>query len=182
MKILIIGGTRRCGPYLVEELLNRGYDVTCYHRGLNNVSFSARAKHILGDRRDREGFRRQMTKLDPDVVIDMIAVTGPDVSAVTEAFRKRIRRYICISSYDVYQAYEDAWNHHSSLQSVPIPEDAPKKKPSRLYDSDYDKIPVEEEAFEAHDRGDFSVTILRWPALYGPRSHAASLVLCEASS
>jgi len=169
MKVLIIGGTRRCGPYLVEELLDRGHEVTCYHRGQTNVTFSARAKHVLGDRRDRETFRKQMSGLDPEAVIDMIAVREADVDTVAETFRNRIQRYICISSYDVYQAYEDAWNHRLSLQPVPISEDAPKKRPSRLYDSDYDKIPVEEKALEAHKRGDFSTTILRWPALYGPR-------------
>jgi len=169
MKVLIIGGTRRCGPYLVEELLDRGHEVTCYHRGQTNITFSTRAKHVLGDRRDRETFRKQMSGLDPEAVIDMIAVSEADVDAVAETFRNRIRRYMCISSYDVYQAYEDAWNHSPSLQPVPISEDAPKKSPSRLYDSDYDKVPVEEGALETHRRGDFSTTILRWPALYGPR-------------
>jgi len=169
MRVLIIGGTRRCGPYLVEELLDRGHEVTCYHRGQTNITFSTRAKHVLGDRRDRETFRKQMSRLDPEAVIDMIAVSEADVDTVAETFRNKIRRYVCISSYDVYQAYEDAWNHRPSLQPVPISEDAPKKRPSRLYDSDYDKIPVEEKTLEAHKGGDFSTTILRWPALYGPR-------------
>jgi len=105
----------------------------------------------------------------------MIAVSEADVDAVAETFRNRIRRYMCISSYDVYQAYEDAWNHSPSLQPVPISEDAPKKRPSRLYDSDYDKVPVEEKALETHKRGDFSTTILRWPALYGPRDSTPRL-------
>jgi len=169
MKVLIIGGTRRCGPYLVEELLDKGHEVTCYHRGQNKVAFSSRAKHMLGDRRNREAFGKQMGDVDVEAVVDMIAVSQTDVATVAQAFRKRIRRYVCISSYDVYEAYDAAWNHRVSLQPVPIPENAPKKKPSLLYESDYDKVPVEETVAKAQSEGCFETTILRWPALYGPR-------------
>lgn len=169
MKVLIIGGTRRCGPYLVEELLDRGHEVICYHRGQNNVAFSKRAKQILGNRRDRETFKKQMSELDVEAVIDMIAVSEADVATVAQVFQNKIQRYVCISSYDVYQAYDDAWNHLLSLQAMPIPENTPKKKSSRLYESDYDKTPMEETVRKTQDQGYFATTILRWPALYGPR-------------
>ncbi len=57
------------------------------------------------------------------------------------------------------------------MQPVPIPEDAPQRKQPHLYGDElrYDKILVEAESLEAHERGDFPATILRWPALYGPR-------------
>ena len=169
MKVLIIGGTRRCGPYLVEELLDKGHQVICYHRGQNKVAFSNRARYMLGDRRNREAFGKQVSDVDVEAVVDMIAVSEADVASVAEAYRKRIRRYVCISSYDVYEAYDAAWNHRASLQPVPVPENAPKKKPSILYESDYDKIPVEESVAKAQSEGWFETTILRWPALYGPR-------------
>ena len=171
MQILIIGGTRRCGPYLVEELLDRGHSVVCYHRGQHNISFSDRAEHIHGDRRDDAGFKKQMAEVKVDLVIDMIACDDKDVQGVIEAFSDRIQRYICISSFEVYEAFEAAWKHTASSQPVPIPEDAPKRKQLHLYGHErrYDKILVEREALEAHERGDFPVTILRSPALYGPR-------------
>ena len=171
MKILIIGGTRRCGPYLVEELLDRGHSVVCYHRGQHNVSFSNWAEHIHGDRRDYAEFKKQMAEVKADVVIDMMAGDDKDVQAVVETFSGRIQRYICISSYEVYEAFEAAWNHTPSYQPVPIPEDAPKRKQLHLYGHErrYDKIVVEKEAMDAQERGDFSVTVLRWPALYGRR-------------
>ncbi|MFQ6096022.1 MAG: NAD-dependent epimerase/dehydratase family protein [Candidatus Bathyarchaeia archaeon] len=171
MQILMIGGTRRCGPYIVEELLERGHSVVCYHRGQHDISFSDRAEHIHGDRRDYAGFKKQMAEVKADLVIDMIAGDDKDVQGVIEAFRGRIQRYICISSFEVYEAFEAAWKHIPSSQPVPIPEDAPKRKQLHLYGHEirYDKILVEREALEANERGDFPVTILRWPALYGPR-------------
>lgn len=171
MHILIIGGTRRCGPYLVGELLARGHSVLCYHRGLHNISFSDGAEHLHGDRRDYPRFKEQMASVQADVVIDMMAGDDADVQAVIDAFSGRIERYICISSFEIYDAFEAAWKHRPSLQPAPIPEDAPKRKDLHLYGDGlrYDKILVERETLHAHDRGDFPTTILRWPALYGPR-------------
>jgi len=171
VQILIIGGTRRCGPYLVKELLERGHKVTCFHRGQHNLSFSKGATHLHGDRRDYAAFKEQMAQIDADAVIDMIAGDDADVRAVVEAFRGRIQHYICISSYEVYAAFEAAWRHIPSPQPVPIPEEAPKRRELHLYGRErrYDKLLVEKEVMETHERGDFAITILRWPALYGPR-------------
>lgn len=171
MRVLIIGGTRRCGPYLVEELLSQGHSVVCFHRGQSNIAFSDRAEHIHGDRRDDAEFQKQMAAVKADAVVDMMAGDDQDVRAVAQAFRGRIQRYICISSYEVYAAFEAAWNHTPSCQPVPIPEDAPKRNWANLYGRErrYEKLLVEQEAMAAHDRGDFAVTLLRWPALYGPR-------------
>lgn len=171
MQILVIGGTRRCGPYLVEQLLKRGHALVCYHRGQHNVSFSRGAQHLYGDRRNYQRFKEQMSALEADLVIDMIASDDKDVKAVVEAFSKRIQRYICISTYHVYEAWEACWNRVSSSQPVPIPEDAPKRKHLYPYGKEarFDKILLEAEALQARDRGHFPVTILRWPALYGPR-------------
>lgn len=170
MRILIIGGTRRCGPYLVEGLLERGHSVVCYHRGQHNIAFSDGARQLYGDRRDYATFKEQMAGVQADVVIDMIASDDKDVQAIVGAFSKRIHRYICISTYHVYEAWEAAWKRIPSSQPVPIREDAPKRKQLHPYGEEarFDKILVEQEALEAHKRGDFPVTILRWPALYGP--------------
>jgi nucleoside-diphosphate-sugar epimerase len=171
LQILIIGGTRRCGPYLVEELLANDHSVVCYHRGQHNISFSDRAQHIYGDRRDYPAFKEQMAGIQADVVIDMMAADDADVRAVVESFSGRIQRYVCISSFEVYEAFEAAWNHIPSQQPVPIPEDAPKRRDLHLYGEGprYDKMLVEGETMRVHDSGAFPSTILRWPALYGPR-------------
>jgi nucleoside-diphosphate-sugar epimerase len=171
VQVLIIGGTRRCGPYLVEQLLERGYSVVCYHRGHHNVSFSDGAQHLYGDRRDYGQFKEQMAGLRADVVIDMIASDDRDVEAVAEAFSNRIRRYVCISTYHVYEAWEAAWNKVPSSHPVPIPEEAPKRKQLHPYGEEirFEKLLMESAALDAQQRGDFPVTILRWPALYGPR-------------
>ena len=41
MKALVIGGTGPSGPYIVNGLLERGYDVTILHGGQHEVEFDA---------------------------------------------------------------------------------------------------------------------------------------------
>lgn len=170
MNVLIIGGTRRCGPHIVKLLLERGHSVTCFHRGEHQLGLSDRARYVHGDRRDYRAFVEAMAAERPDVVVDTIAFNDEDVEAVVEAFTGRIQRYVCVSSYEVYEAFEAAWNHTPSLQPLPIPEGAPKRQATHLYGQEmgYDKLLVERAAMEAHARGDFNVCVLRWPALYGP--------------
>ena len=49
MKALIIGGTGPTGPYIVEGLLQRGYQVTILHRGTHEVDMPPEVEHIHGD-------------------------------------------------------------------------------------------------------------------------------------
>lgn len=171
MKVLIIGGTRRSGPYLVKELVEDGHEVTIYHRGQNRVGFTDKAIEIHGDRKDYPRFQEQMKQLHIDAVVDMIATNDSDVRAVVDAFRGRIQRYLVVSSYEVYDAFAAAWERRFSHQPVPIPEDAPLRAPGIVYghSPDYEKIPMEQAALEARHTERFPCTIVRFPALYGPR-------------
>lgn len=175
MKILIVGGTRRVGPYLIEQLAKAGHSVVCFHRGKHNVAFSDRAEEILGDRRDVSRFKKQLAAVSADAVVDMMAGDNCDVRSVAEVFGGRISRYVCISSYEVYDAFEAAWDGRSSPQPTPIPEHAPKRKKLDLFEhkidsfKHYDKILMETEVQASQEKGCFETTILRFPALYGPR-------------
>ena len=48
MKLLVIGGTRFSGRALTEQALERGHEVTLFHR--NPTELFAAAEHVLGDR------------------------------------------------------------------------------------------------------------------------------------
>jgi nucleoside-diphosphate-sugar epimerase len=171
MRVLVIGGTRRTGPYLVKQLIEDGHSVVKFHRGQHSISLTDGAQEILGDRRDVPRFKSTMARLRFDVVVDMMATDEEDVRAVVDAFRGRIKRYVCISSYDVYAAYAAAWTSSPSLQTVPILEDAPKTTQADFYGREqrYDKMRVEREVAAAEAARAFETTILRWAALYGPR-------------
>ncbi|MFH1486398.1 MAG: NAD-dependent epimerase/dehydratase family protein, partial [Chloroflexota bacterium] len=49
MKALVIGGTGPTGPYIVEGLLKRGYDVAILHRGTHEIPLPTEVEHIHND-------------------------------------------------------------------------------------------------------------------------------------
>jgi len=169
VKVLIIGGTRFVGRAIVEELLHRGHDITIYHRGQHEAEFSGPVHHVHGDRRDTPRFQADLARLAPEAVVDVIPMHAGDSQAVVEALRGRIARSVHISSGDVY----------APRQRIPIPEDAPLNPVGpaelRLHDQvlPYSKVAVEAVIGEAQAAGDFPATVLRLPAVYGPRDPLA---------
>lgn len=170
MNVLIIGGTRRSGPHLVRELVVSGCRVTCLHRGVSLAELPGEVREITSDRRDPEAFREAVSELEFDAVVDMIALNDADLRLTADCFRGRVGQYIVISSYDVYAAYEAAWFHRPYREPLPIREDAPKATVRYLYGPKvgYDKGLLEEAAARAWAEEGFPVTVIRYPALYGP--------------
>ncbi len=181
MRILIIGGTRFIGPYVVRRLCEMGREITLFHRGQTEADLPAGVKNILGDRQHLADLSGEFRRLAPQVVLDMIPFTGQDARAVVSVFRGIAQRVVAISSQDVYRAYGKLIRIESGpVEPVPLAEDAPlrqrlypyrgetprdQKDPRRWMD-DYDKILVERAVV---GEPDLPGTILRLPAVYGPR-------------
>jgi nucleoside-diphosphate-sugar epimerase len=152
MRIIVIGGTRFMGPRVVRSLAGAGHDVTVFHRGID----CKETAHIHGD-------RMQLPRdLHGDVVVDMSCMTEEHAKAAKEHFRGE--RYVVISSADVYRNYDGLRGRYTGPPDpVPLREDSPLRETLYPYDDDYEKILVERTL--AGDR----TTILRLPAVYGPR-------------
>lgn len=170
MDVLVIGGTRRSGPHLADALVRAGHRVTCLHRGTHRAPLPPQVREVLADRRDPRAFAEAVERVAVDAVVDMIAVNDADVDALMHCLGGRIAHYVVISSYDVYAAYEAAWFHRPYPHPLPIAEDAPKATVRFLYgrEAGYDKALVEEAARRATASSGVRLTILRYPALYGP--------------
>ncbi len=163
MRVLFLGGTAFTGPYAVLELVDRGHDVTVFHRGDSEPELPNAVRHVHGDVAHFQDYVDELRALRPDVVVDMLAFV-PEHSRRLLAFKGVARRGVVVSSADVYRAYGRArGTEPGPLEPVPLTEDSPLRE--IVVDDDYDKVGVEREA--AADP-DFPVTILRYPAVYGP--------------
>ena len=106
MRILLLGGTRFAGPFVVAELAAAGHEVLVFHRGEHEVELPA--EHLHGDFAEFDRHVGALRKFEPDVVIDMLAVRTTDAARVA-AFEGVARRAVVLSSADVYRAFGRIW-------------------------------------------------------------------------
>lgn len=67
MKLLVLGGTRFLGYYVVLEALKRGHEVTTFNRGKTDRGVHSRVKELYGD---RDGGLHVLQSDEWDAVID----------------------------------------------------------------------------------------------------------------
>jgi nucleoside-diphosphate-sugar epimerase len=179
MRILIIGGTRFIGPAVVHRLHAQNHNVTLFHRSKSKAALPDGITHIYGNRKNLLDFQNDFKKFKPDVVLDMIPITENDAVAVVKAFRGIAKRFVAISSQDVYRAYGILIGKEEGSEPVPTDEDAPLRTklypyrgktprsdddPRKILD-DYDKIPIEKIIM---GNTESAGTVLRLPMVYGP--------------
>ncbi|HKR00362.1 MAG TPA: NAD-dependent epimerase/dehydratase family protein, partial [Pyrinomonadaceae bacterium] len=175
MRILIIGGTRFIGPYVVRRLVGEGHDVTVLNRGQTKAELPEAVNRIQGDRRDLASMTTQLKRIAPEVVLDMIPHTEEEARTLVGVFKGLARRVVVISSTDVYRAYGRLLRHEEGApDAVPLSEDAPLREsryPHRAqaagpddFKYHYDKILVEQALMSDEE---LSGTVLRLPAVYG---------------
>jgi nucleoside-diphosphate-sugar epimerase len=147
----------------VRELVERGHDVTVFHRGSSEPDLPDEVRHIHGDVARWSEHVGELQRAEPEVVIDMLAFLPEDGRRVID-FKGVARRAVVVSSVDVYLAFGRAWRTEPGpYLPTPMSEDAPLREV--VIDPTYDKVGVER---EAQSDPDFPVAILRYPAVYGP--------------
>ena len=158
MRVLIIGGTGLISTAITRALVGRGDDVTLYNRGQTEADIPERYDTITGNRKDYAAFEAQMAEAGNfDAVIDMIGFVPTDIESAIRAFRGNIGQFIFCSTVDVYT---------KPAQHYPIREDA-AREPMPSFPYAYNKAKCERLLEEAHERGDFPVTIIRPAHTYG---------------
>ncbi|GCE09956.1 NAD-dependent epimerase/dehydratase family protein [Dictyobacter aurantiacus] len=180
MRVLIIGGTRFMGPYVVEKLSEAGHELSIFHRGKTKTKLPDGVKELLGDRDRLSEYAGELRQLAPEVVLDMMVATEQHARDLMVTFTGAARRIVVVSSQDVYRAFGRVnRKEDGDVDPAPITEESPLRKnlypyrgemlrtdddPQRWMD-DYDKI-LAERVIMSHP--ELPSTILRLPAVYGP--------------
>jgi nucleoside-diphosphate-sugar epimerase len=176
MRILIIGGTRFIGPWVVRRLAELGHEVTVFHRGETRAELPGGVKEIHGDRRELSSFAAEFNAAAPDVALDTIAFTETEARSLVGVFKGVARRVVALSSADVYGAYGRLLRLETGEPAaLPLAEDAPLRANLYPYRAQaagpedfkyhYEKILVERVVMSDDT---LPGTVLRLPAVYGP--------------
>lgn len=177
MKVLVIGGTRFIGAHVVRRLHDAGAEVTAFHRGNSSNPILPEIEHVLDPSAEYPitAFPAGLVR-DWDIVIHMVAMGEADADAAARSFAERAKRFVLVSSCDVYRAYGRLTKTEPGPQeATPLTEEAPLRSvlyPYRgmeaqlgVYAYDYDKILAER---TVQNTPGLDWTILRLPKVYGP--------------
>jgi 2'-hydroxyisoflavone reductase len=114
MNILILGGTRFLGRYLVEAALHKGHNVTLFNRG-NNANIFPNVEQLIGD---RDGDLDALKGRKWDAVIDTCGFVPRTVTKSSKLL-KSIKHYTYISSISVYQDFSELGiDENSEVQTM----------------------------------------------------------------
>jgi nucleoside-diphosphate-sugar epimerase len=164
---LVVGGTGPSGPHTIEGLLERGFDVTIFHRGTHEPPDLPDVRHIHGDPHFEESIAEAVGVGEWDVVLAAYGRT----KLLAQAFKGRAGQFLAIGGTPRYAGFNEPRRLTPAGPPLPVREDAPLvttldaegSVPIRFAQA---MVHTEEVVFAAHERA----TYLIYPVVYGPRN------------
>ena len=169
MKALLVGGTGPTGPYLLQGLLDRGYEVTIFHRGVHEAEGLPPVEHIHGD----PHFQETIEEALQDRTFDLVLATYGRIRYLAEALAGRCRRFLAIGGVAAYRGLMEPEKLHPYGMKVLTKEHEDLATDpgggSGAARFGYLVYATERRVLALHDAGAFQATIFRYPQIYGPR-------------
>lgn len=176
MRILVLGGTRFMGHFLVYRLLAAGHRVTLLNRGVTPDAFGDRVERVRADRAEVD-LAAALGGREFEAAVDFTAYREEDARGAIRALGgDRVGQYLMISTGQVYLVRD----------ACPRPAREPDydgpllPEPEALADRDawaygIGKRACEDALAEAWDTARFPATRLRIPMVNGPRDPSRRL-------
>jgi nucleoside-diphosphate-sugar epimerase len=171
MRVLVIGGTGLISTAIVDQLLERGDDVTVFNRGLAEARFAepARVHHLRGDRHDFPAFEAEMSRHSFDAVIDMVAFAPAQAESLLRAFAGRTKQIVVCSTVCVYGG---------PMTRLPATDDEPHRP---VTDYGRNKSAIERTLLAANGTDGLHTTVLRPSFTTGEGHVLASAIMFDDS-
>jgi nucleoside-diphosphate-sugar epimerase len=167
MKALVIGGTGPSGPFIVNGLLERDYEVTILHGGQHEVEFQQPVEHIHTD----PHFAETLAPALEGRSFDLVLATYGRMRIIAELIKGKTGRFIGVGGSAVYARRDDPrWGPLGQPQQ--IREDSPRCDDASAPKFNHLMWVTEEAVMRAHREGCYNATYFRYPLLYGPHAPA----------
>lgn len=150
MKVLVIGGSGQASSAVTQQALDAGHAVATLNRGQTPLRYRGEVRRLLGDRNDPATVAHAIRAEGPwDAVIDMICSAPAHAAALRAACRGRVAQVLFCSTTNVYPKPADTY---------PVRED---HRLGAAFANGLDKAACEAVHREAHEAGEYAVTIVR---------------------
>jgi nucleoside-diphosphate-sugar epimerase len=164
---LVIGGTGPTGPSIIAGLLERGFDVSIFHRGTHEPPDLPEVRHIHGDPHFPDTIAANVGTGSYDVVVAAYGRT----KILAESFAGRAGHFLAIGGSPRYAGFNEPQLLCPYGPALPIGEDAPSALTVEAAGSAAIKfaqhiVRTEEAVFAHHPDATYFV----YPIVYGPRT------------
>ncbi len=161
MRALVVGGTGPTGPFLVNGLLQRGYEVTIFHRGTHEIpEIPPEVEHLHGD----PHFRETIDKTLLGRSFDLAVVTYGRIRFIAEALVGKVGRFVGVGGVAGYRGYMDPYALTPTALPLGVSEDAAVVDREEELRFAYLIAQTEQVVLEHHP----SAAYFRYPYVYGP--------------
>lgn len=117
MRLLLLGGTKFLGRFLVEGALARNHRITLFNRGQSNPELFPATERLRGN---RDGDLRSLLGRTWDAVIDTCGFTSGQVLATSTMLADSVNHYTFISSISVYRDFtKSGLDEDGSVEQLP---------------------------------------------------------------
>jgi nucleoside-diphosphate-sugar epimerase len=170
MKALMIGGTGATGPYIVDGLLERDYEVTVLHRGMHEADLPAQVKHIHAD----PHWTEKLQEAIEGKKFDLVVADYGRLRRIAEVIKGLTSRLISVGgALAIYKGWmriaePHPWRYMEE-SPVPIKEDDPLATAAGVDHFSERARAAEQAVMEGHQQGYYNATHFRYPIIYGPR-------------
>jgi nucleoside-diphosphate-sugar epimerase len=164
-RALVIGGTGPSGPFVVNGLVDRGFETTILHSGAHEpAEIPPVVEHVHTNAFDPEAVRAALSGRTFDVCI----ATYGRLRANAEVLAGRVGQFISVGGFPGYRGYMNAPLFDPPGMPLPTREDGPRVEDPQEDEKGYRIARTEDRLFEAQP----GATHFRYPWVYGPRQPA----------
>ena len=161
MRALVVGGTGPTGPFIVNGLIARGYDVTIFHRGTHEIpEIPPEVEHIHGD----PHFRETIDAALAGRTFDLAVVTYGRIRFVAEALVGKVGRFVGVGGVASYRGYMNPHAVFPTGLKLGVSEDAPVVEREEELRFAWLIAQTERAVMERHP----TAAYFRYPYVYGP--------------
>lgn len=162
MKALVVGGTGPTGPYIVNGLLERGFEVAIFHRGTHEIpEIPPEVEHIHGDPHFLETIEESLKGRTFDLAI----VTYGRVRFLAQALVGKVGRFVSVGGVASYRGYMKAAALNPIGMPIPVRESDPLVASEDEHRFSHLIAQTEQTVLEYHPEA----AHFRYPYVYGPR-------------
>ncbi len=158
---LVIGGTGPTGHFIVNGLLERGYELAILHTGNHEVAeIPPEVEHIHTNPYDKASIEAAIAGRQFEICV----ATYGRLRAIAELMQGRVERFLSIGGQPAYRGYMNSALFSPEGLPVPTREDAPLVTLPEEDEKGYRIVRTEKALFDLHPQA----THFRYPYVYGP--------------